>query len=162
MIRQARVADIDTMIEIEDAANEMFRSIGMADVSDDPFPTVEYVAASVAAGAAWVHADDGRVTAYLLAERLDRRAHIEQVTVHPDCARRGIGAALIRHAAEWAVIEGLDGLSLTTFAHVPWNAPYYRRLGFVELREPQWTKGLRHRVELEARRGLTDRVVMVI
>jgi hypothetical protein len=28
---------------------------------------------------------------------------------------------------------GLAGLSLSTFREIPWNAPYYRRLGFVEV-----------------------------
>jgi len=34
-------------------------------------------------------------------------------------------------ADEWAETKRLAGLTLTTFAEVPWNAPYYDRLGFL-------------------------------
>jgi ribosomal protein S18 acetylase RimI-like enzyme len=45
-------------------------------------------------GVGWVETDDSdHAVAYLLLEQIDERAHIEQVTVHPDVARRGIGAA---------------------------------------------------------------------
>jgi GNAT superfamily N-acetyltransferase len=44
-----------------------------------------------------------------------------------------IGAALLDAVAERARAAGLDGLSLSTFREAPWNAPYYRRLGFVEV-----------------------------
>jgi hypothetical protein len=31
----------------------------------------------------------------------------------------------------WPRAEGRPALTLTTFRDVPWNAPYFRRLGFV-------------------------------
>jgi ribosomal protein S18 acetylase RimI-like enzyme len=44
-------------------------------------------------GVGWVETGDSdHAVAYLLLEQIDERAHIEQVTVHPDVARRGIGA----------------------------------------------------------------------
>ena len=38
-------------------------------------------------------------------------------------------AALIDHVAAWAADHGLRAVTLTTFRHVPGNAPYYGRLG---------------------------------
>jgi hypothetical protein len=44
---------------------------------------------------------------------------------------------------------------------VPWNAPYYRRLGFVVVPEELWTPGLRERIAEEtAFFGGWRRVVM--
>jgi hypothetical protein len=37
---------------------------------------------------------------------------------------------LLDRAAADAAAKGLRALTLTTFAEVPWNAPYYARCGF--------------------------------
>ena len=76
------------------------------------------------------------------------------MSVHPDHARRGLGRQLIDHAAAWATREGLAGLTLTTYADVPWNAPYYARLGFATLGEDDLTDGLRAVRTHEIARGL--------
>jgi len=57
---------------------------------------------------------------------VDGCAHVEQVSVAPSHAHRRLGAALIDHLA---AVAGTP-LTLTTFRDVPWNAPYYERLGF--------------------------------
>ena len=67
---------------------------------------------------------------YLLVDDVDGATHIEQVSVHPSVAGRGIGRALIETAVAHARARGHHRVTLTTFADVPWNAPYYRRLGF--------------------------------
>jgi GNAT superfamily N-acetyltransferase len=127
-IRPARPSDVARLQEIERNGGEAFRDIGMPEIADDqPFTDAEFgVAFRV-----WVAADDDDVAiAYLLSEVMDGNLHIEQLTVDPAAARRGVGAALIEHAAHFATEAGFPALTLTTFAEVPWNAPYYRRLGF--------------------------------
>lgn len=57
--------------------------------------------------------------------------------MHPDRARQGLGKRLLVTAAAWAQQQGLAALTLTTYAHVPWNAPYYERLGFRIMTEDQ-------------------------
>jgi predicted N-acetyltransferase YhbS len=42
----------------------------------------------------------------------------------------GIGRALLGAVIEWAVTHRFAALTLTTFHNVPWNAPFYRRIGF--------------------------------
>ena len=37
----------------------------------------------------------------------------------------------------------LHSLTLTTYVHVPWNGPYYERLGFRYLTTEEETPGLR-------------------
>lgn len=61
---------------------------------------------------------------------------------------------LLDTAAAWAQQHGLAALTLTTYANVPWNAPYYERLGFRIMREDQITEGLRRLREHEQARGL--------
>jgi hypothetical protein len=93
--------------------------------------------------------------AYLLLERLDGNAHVEQLSVHPSHARRGLGSELLDAAEKWAHAGGLAWLTLATFRDVPWNAPYYRRLGFEELDPDMLDDGLRGILECEALVGLS-------
>jgi hypothetical protein len=49
---------------------------------------------------------------------------------------------LLDHVAGWAARRGLPALTLITFRGVPWNAPYYERLGFREMAPAELTPGL--------------------
>ncbi len=82
---------------------------------------------------------------------MDGALHIEQVSVHPEHARRGLGRALIDHLAAHT---DAPALTLTTFADVPWNAPYYERCGFRRLPVGELTPGLREIRRQEAAHGL--------
>jgi|SRR6478752_3096471 len=120
-IRRVRHEERERLLEIEREAGRAFAAVGMPEIARDDPGTVEEVAD------AWVAVDeDDRPVAYLTSRVLDGNAHIEQVSVAPSHARRGIGAALIDHLA---ATTGRP-LTLTTFRDVPWNAPYYERLRF--------------------------------
>ncbi|NGO48376.1 GNAT family N-acetyltransferase [Streptomyces ureilyticus] len=155
-IRPATPADLPLLQDIERAAGELFRPLGMPEIADDAPPSLDVLERFRQAGHAWVAEDDatGHVVAYLVGEPVDGAFHIEQVTVHPDAGRRGVGRVLIAYAAECARDEGLTALTLTTFADVPWNAPYYERLGFRALTGPELTPGLRKIRATEAEHGL--------
>ncbi|WP_325048819.1 GNAT family N-acetyltransferase [Amnibacterium setariae] len=79
-------------------------------------------------------------------------AHLEQLAVRRSHGRLGIGTALVRAAAAEAARRGHSRVTLRTYADVPWNAPFYARLGFVES-EPD-TAYLRDLAETEGRIGL--------
>ncbi|MPZ84995.1 MAG: GNAT family N-acetyltransferase [Actinophytocola sp.] len=165
MIRLARPDDLPALVDIERSAGEPFRAIGMALVADDDPGTVEDLAPYQEDGRAWVSTDaDDRPVGYLLAEVVDGHAHIEQVSVRPTHGRRGLGRQLIETAREWALARGFDTVSLTTYAEVPWNGPYYARLGFEVLAPDRLTPGLREIRAREAAKGLDawPRVTMVL
>jgi hypothetical protein len=65
-----------------------------------------------------------------------------------------IEQALLEHAAGRAATGDIGALTLTTFAQVPWNAPYYARCGFRVLDEAELTPGLRAIRHREAGLGL--------
>ncbi|WP_328690765.1 GNAT family N-acetyltransferase [Streptomyces phaeochromogenes] len=166
-IRPATPADLPLLQDIERAAGDPFRTLGMTEIADDEPPALELLERFRAAGHAWVaegdeaegedsgrDGDAGRPVAYLIGEPVDGAFHIEQVSVHPDAAHRGVGRTLIAYAADRARDQGLTGLTLTTFTEVPWNAPYYERIGFRALTEPELTPGLRKIRATEAEHGL--------
>ncbi|MET9833996.1 GNAT family N-acetyltransferase [Streptomyces sp. NPDC006385] len=143
-IRPATPAELPALQDIERAAGVAFRALGMAAIADDEPPALDVLDGYRRAGRAWVARDDAdRPMAYLICEPVDGSLHIEQVSVHPEFARRGVGRTLLAYAADRAGEEDLTGLTLTTFTEVPWNAPYYTRLGFRVLDESELTPGLR-------------------
>lgn len=151
-------------MDIERAAGESFRAIGMALVADDDPGSVEALAPYQRDGRAWVSTDaDDRPVGYLLVEVVDGHAHIEQVSVRPTHGRRGLGRGLIETGRRWALARGFDTVSLTTYAEVPWNGPYYTRLGFRVLAPDRLTPGLRAIRAHETAKGLDawPRVTMV-
>ncbi|MDP9907687.1 GNAT family N-acetyltransferase [Arthrobacter bambusae] len=156
MIRTARADELEQLRGIEFAAGEIFRSCGMDAIADDEPLTVTEMALYQARGGALVFADTSDVpVAYLLIEHLDGNAHVEQLSVHPSHARQGLGSELLDVAEKWAQAQGLEWLTLTTFRDVPWNAPYYRRLGFEELGPELLDDGLRGILECEGLVGLS-------
>lgn len=163
MIRGARGDELEKLRELERAAGAIFRELGMAAVADDDPPSIATLSALQAAGRAWVATDDAdEPIAYLLVDVVDCSAHIEQVSVHPRAGGRGLGRALIETAAAWARQHGLMALTFTTYQDVPWNRPYYERLGFQIVDDAHMTPGLRRLRAQEAAAGLDQwpRVVM--
>jgi GNAT superfamily N-acetyltransferase len=130
-IRLPRQDELEALRWIERDAGRQFAVIGMAEIASDKPPAIAELEAVRARGRAWVAADPAdRPIAYLLSSTVDGCAHIDQVSVASSHSRRGLGAVLIEHLAMGARAEDRPALTLTTFRDVPWNAPYYERLGF--------------------------------
>ncbi|MFP6655964.1 MAG: GNAT family N-acetyltransferase [Myxococcota bacterium] len=89
---------------------------------------------------------------FALAILADGSGHLLEVDVLPDHGRRGLGRALVSTVAGWAQRRGLASLTLTTFRHLAWNAPFYRSLGFEEIPPEAWQPEFRARVKSETAR----------
>ena len=81
-------------------------------------------------------------------------AHLVELDVHPDHGRRGLGTRLVMTVCAWASANGYHRVTLTTFRDVPWNMPFYARLGFEEIAQRELTPPLRSILDEEARQGL--------
>jgi GNAT superfamily N-acetyltransferase len=153
-VRPARGDELEALRSIELAAGAPFREIGMDLVADDAPPSTVSLRAALDRGGLWVIDDGGTVAAYLVDDVVDGEAHLEQVSVHPDHARRGLGARLVEDLVARAGAAGHRAVTLTTFVDVPWNGPYYARLGFRPLADDEVGPGLRAVRRAEIARGL--------
>jgi len=131
------------MREIERAAGRLFAEIGMDKVAADEPALPEILLEYVKGQRAWIAECDGHAVGYALADIVDASGHLEQVSVHPDYGRRGIGQALIKTVTRWSQAQGFASLTLMTFRDVPWNGPYYARLGFQPVPDAELTPELR-------------------
>ncbi|WP_166741689.1 GNAT family N-acetyltransferase [Cumulibacter soli] len=125
VVRPADPSDLPFLQAIEAAADQLFAPLMPISHWGTP-PTGEQRAAQ--GGFILVVGDPVVGFAHVL-ER-DGRFHFEQLAVHPDHLRRGLGTALTYAVCEAIEARGGTGISLMTFADVPWNAPFYERLGF--------------------------------
>lgn len=153
-VRAARVTELPLLQALDRAAGQKFADIGMPEIAERHWWALPVLADRQDAGRLWVAADEAdEPAAFLMADLVDGCLHVEQVSVHPGSARRGLGRRLLDHAASVAAADGLPALTLTTFAQVPWNAPYYVRCGFRVLDDAELTPGLRAIREREASLG---------
>jgi GNAT superfamily N-acetyltransferase len=153
-VRPARGDELEDLRAIEVAAGAVFREIGMDPVADDAPPSTVVLRGALDRGGLRVIEDDGVVAGYLMDDVVDGAPHLEQVSVHPDHARRGLGARLVEDLVSRVRAAGHRTITLTTFVDVPWNGPYYARLGFRPLADDELGPGLRAVRRAEIARGL--------
>ena len=132
-IRPARPEEIEPVRAIERASAQRFVAIDMQALADDEPTDAATLQRRIGAGGLLVHADADPPIGFVMFRPLADGLYIEQIDVLPEHAGRRLGAALIDAVAALARAQGRDALLLSTFRDVPWNAPYYRRLGFVDL-----------------------------
>jgi GNAT superfamily N-acetyltransferase len=130
-VRPARPDDLPLLAQLEGEADQLFTSV-FGDLDWDPPTDGERRAAEP--GFLLVVGDPVIGFAHVL--ELDECAHLEQIAVHPEYMGQGIGTALLEAACDRARDEGHAALSLSTFADVPWNAPFYAARGFTEVTDP--------------------------
>ncbi len=153
--RPATADDGPTLRAIEVRAGRRFADVGLEDIAEDEPMSLDRLAAYAADARSAVAVDEaGAVVGYVLVDRVDAAAHVEQVSVDPDHQGRGVGRLLLGWAADWARADGRSVLTLTTFRAVPWNAPLYAHLGFRELADEEVGPDLAALVADEAAHGL--------
>lgn len=162
-IRPARAAEAETLRAIERAAGQSFASVGYADVArHDPTPAAALrdAATDGALFVAVTPSDDP--VGFLLCTEIDGDLYVQELAVHPDHAGHRLAVPLLAAAETLARSLGLPALSLTTFRTVPWNAPYYERLGFHVMPDDQIGPSLRFVIARQKAAGLdvANRVAM--
>jgi GNAT superfamily N-acetyltransferase len=130
VVRKSVFDDIPDLRDVEIDAGQMFRQVDLDAIADDDPPDASALAAHIRAETAWTAELGSAVAGYSLASVVDGEGHLDQVSVRTAAAGRGIGRLLIDEVCRWATRRGYETLTLTTFGDVPWNGPYYERLGF--------------------------------
>lgn len=136
-VRKARKTELGALQFIDDKAGELYLEAGLNfDLQDNhPFLLAEAGRwqRSIDSGLTYVvEKEQGDLVGFAVLGFLDSEPYLDQLSVHPDEMRKGIGRTLLRLACEWA---GDKPLWLTTYSHFAWNKPFYERYGFVKARE---------------------------
>ncbi len=153
-IRTGFASDAWLLPDIERAAGTAFRNVpGLEWIADPEPPPAERYFGLIDEGSVWVAVDRDVPVGFLAAERVGTDLHIREVSVVPALQKQGIGRRLIERARAHAEARACSRLTLTTFRDVPWNAPFYARLGFTIIDAPALDGRLRALLDREADGG---------
>ncbi|WP_290812909.1 GNAT family N-acetyltransferase [Ferrovibrio sp.] len=162
-IRPARPSEADAIRAIERAAGQSFATVGYPDVAQhDPTPAADLRDAATDGALFVAVGSDDTPVGFLLCTEIDGDLYVQELAVHPDHAGHRLAVPLLKAAEDFARSLGLPALCLTTFRTVPWNAPYYERLGFHVLSDNQIGPSLRLVIARQKAAGLdvANRVAM--
>lgn len=161
-VTAARLEDLSRLSAIELAAARLLEGQALESVLNET-TSLDVLKRAQREGRLWVALADDVPVGFAHVEVIEHgAAHLEEIDVHPHHGRRGLGTKLIREVCQWAARNGYGAVTLTTFRDVPWNSPFYSRLGFDVVAPEHLSASLRATVEDETRRGLdpSRRVVM--
>ncbi len=163
VIRAARNEDLALLGPLELRAALRFEQSLHPQCVNLPHFDVSRLAELARGGSVWVAVTPTDVpVGFVIAEQLAGEAYVHELDVEPDYGGRGLGHRLLRRVAEWAQRDGLPSLLLATFADVPYNAPFYARLGFVVVPLGAYSAAMRRQREEDAAAGMPEasRVMM--
>lgn len=161
IIRPAKPEHLPLLHTIERAAATIFPPGTIPDhILADRVPLTTLQEAQ-AAGRLWLAlAADDKAVGYALLQRVDGYALLAQLDVHPAHGQQGLGTVLVQRVIQQVRTAGLPALYLTTFSHVPWNAPFYQKRGFRPLSTAEQPPFIQNILHEERARGLQNRVAM--
>jgi len=154
---------VPLLAAIEVAAAGIFPPGSLPDHLRADSTPVENLFEAVQQGLLWVAlARNGSPVGYAYVQMVENMALLAEIDVHPTHMCKGIGSALVAEVAANMRVRQMSALYLTTFDHVPWNAPFYAKQGFVALDSTAVPPFLRNILEEEKRAGLPNRIGMCL
>ncbi|MET0546380.1 MAG: GNAT family N-acetyltransferase [Caulobacterales bacterium] len=134
-VRYAQAADLFGIEHINERAGGLFNGLGLIGT---PNGLPERIPAACLETALFerlllVGQMNGRLAGFALCTTERPDLYLEQISVAPEFGRCGVGAALLGAVSAEAERRHLFGVTLSTFRHVPWNAPFYAKHGFTEI-----------------------------
>jgi len=141
------------MQAVERRAAEKFRLVGYLFAADGPVRDESEHRRVLEDGATFVAADGADLVGFAMFAPLDGEAHLLEINVDPRRQGEGLARRLIDAGSDWARSKGFDAMTLTTYRDVPWNAPFYARLGFAAFEPGLDRLGLHAAITEEAASG---------
>jgi GNAT superfamily N-acetyltransferase len=162
-IRSAHAEELTLLAQIERSAAVLFLNTPYAFLVNDEPLSLDFVQQRFQAGQVWVAVDrQDVVVGFAITREVDSTIYLQEMDVDPAHGRRGLGSTLVETVCDWAQLQGYWAISLSTFRDLPWNAPFYSKLGFRILDESELTTGFQQirRQEVEAGLPIFKRVIM--
>lgn len=153
-IRAGTRDDVPELMRIERDAATRFIAVGLPGAVELPcLPADAFVNVLVAE-------HEGLVGFALVSFHGDD-LHLDELDVASSHGGRGVGRALLNAVIELARERACRRVTLTTFRDIPFNAPFYSRVGFVEVHGDERLEKLRAH-EREVGIDIAPRVAMAM
>lgn len=137
-IRSARADEVEALQKIDIESSNLFIGTNLIDFGPssaqlDPIPETR-IRQGFGDQLVWTAIDDRDTpVGFALCAHRAECLYLDQVSVLPSYGQQGIGRLLVQQAIDAAAAHGYKHLTLSTFRDVPWNGPFYKKLGFKEI-----------------------------
>ena len=153
-IREARATDIEHLPEIERSAAQIFKQEkDLAWLADDKVQPTSLHQNYIQSRNSWVAVHDEIPVGFINGVEYNNTFHICELSVSEAWQSQGVGRALLNAVEQIMRNRGIAFMTLTTFKEVPWNAPFYEKLGYVTLLEKDLSIFLMDILDEEAEAG---------
>ena len=155
-LRRARATDVPRLPAVEVSSGRLFEGVTLLSTADpDETLPLETLYEALRDDGLWVAVDSAdRPIGFVAVTRHGDECFVAQLSVALEAQGQGLGRELMEAVIDDARARDLRAVTLTTFREVPWNAPFYARLGFRTLAESELSPHLAATIAHEAIRGL--------
>ncbi len=153
-VRSAAAGELARLPAIETDADARFSTVGYGFCLELPCLDAVYLERARDQGLLRVAERDGSLVGFACGWRLDAAAHLGELAVVSARQGQGIGTALLAAFEAAARDQGFTRVSLTTYADVAWNAPWYARHGYTPVPAEAIAPELAALVDAERRFGI--------
>lgn len=136
-ITRADADEVGRLIEINLAADQLFAGSGLVDDTDlNHHIPADVFEQAIRARDMFVarHQDTGQAVGFTLTSERGGTLYLDQISVHTDHGQKGLGHCLVERVEIDARDRRLKYVTLSTFRDLAWNGPFYRRLGYREIK----------------------------
>lgn len=160
-IRLATQADVPLLDGIEAVAGTIFPPMSLPEnILAERVPNDVFMKA-ISQGRLLVAVDSTQSpVGFAFWQDIESSALLSLIEVDPRYGKKGLGTALVVAIIEQVAKDCFSYLYLTTFLNIPWNAPFYQKLGFTlidDAEQPKWIKDI---LIEEYSKGLNNRIAM--
>lgn len=127
ILRPAQPDDLPLLSKIERAADTRFAKAGVTVPTDTYAPNAYDSVEGITVAAL---EETNEPVGFIATETREQGIHIAELDVTPAHGQKGLGARLVTYVVEAAEQAGEFSVTLSTFINVPFNGPFYEKLGF--------------------------------
>jgi ribosomal protein S18 acetylase RimI-like enzyme len=154
-IRKAQSWDIPLLEYVERSAAEIFRTANLSFLADGDTVDPRALVAMAQANHLLIAANRfDQPIGFVGGEYLNGNFHIIEISVAKEFQGKGVGKALMTAMVQQVSREGYKSITLTTYKNLPWNGPWYSRIGFFEVNAQDMGKEYLDILASEAQHGL--------
>lgn len=165
IIRLAKQSELLLLNDVESAAAQIFHNTKYALEIDQQPLSLELLEQQQLQNLVWIAVNKSdRPVGFAVVLIIDSLVHLHELSVAPQYARQGIGTKLAQKVINWAKQANFPGITLSTFSDIPWNAPFYIKLGFREMSKAEIGTELDNirRKEVEVGLPIEERILMIL
>lgn len=158
--RLATVNDVPKLQTIELAAAAIFSDADLNPHLKNQATSIKAFEESIEQNHCFIITVNDQIAGFCQCGIVDSFWHIFEISIHPDYSRKGFGKQFLNYVVNTASDNQFNAVTLTTFEHIPWNGPFYKKNGFELITENQVLPELRKIIKKEKLIGLKNRIAM--